>query len=146
MFWLQTGGQLQVYRENCKTIEKCEDNKAPFHLPEQCCETCNYIAQLIFNFGAGDDLRSGNQTEEKRPKPNSWSDWSPWTKCSRECGGGRNSRMRECKIDGAASLDCTGDLVEIEDCNTQHCPGTHALQYTALPKISTYVHALHIPI
>lgn len=30
--------------------------------------------------------------------------------------------MRRCKVEGAATLDCTGDVVEIRDCNTHPCP------------------------
>jgi hypothetical protein len=38
------------------------------------------------------------------------------------CGGGRQSRMRECMTTGARELDCTGLTVNIIDCNTHHCP------------------------
>lgn len=48
--------------------------------------------------------------------------------------------MRECKIDGAASLDCTGDLVEIEDCNTHHCPGKILHMHTFMHKVCACVH------
>lgn len=120
---MQAGGQLQVMQPKCPVIEKCEDGKPPYHLPGVCCQSCEYSNQFKFGVGGEQESRTGNKTEEEKPKPNSWSDWSSWTQCSRECGGGRKTRMRECKTDGAASLDCTGDLVEIEDCNTHHCPG-----------------------
>ncbi len=121
-FPLQTGQKIQIVSTICDKIEMCEDGKPPYKLPGVCCETCEYLSQLSFGVGPEDDSRN-NVTEDKRPKPNSWSDWSPWTECSRECGGGRQSRMRQCKTDGAASLDCTGNLVEIKDCNTHFCPG-----------------------
>ena len=54
--------------------------------------------------------------------PNTWSEWSSWTECGVTCGGGRQSRTRECKTKGARELDCTGLAVEIRDCNTHHCP------------------------
>ena len=110
----------------CPKIEKCSDNKAPFKLEGQCCETCMYVRQLSFGLAPGDvegDVRANLTIEDKVTKPNTWSDWSPWTDCSRTCGGGRRSRMRECLTEGAAKLDCTGDVVQIEDCSTQPCPG-----------------------
>ena len=103
----------------CKNIIKCEDDKAPYKLPGECCVSCGYLSQL--RFGATSERL--NQTDkETRPKPNTWSAWTPWTECSRECGEGRQSRMRQCKTEGAAVLDCTGDVVEIRDCNTHPCP------------------------
>ena len=51
-----------------------------------------------------------------------WGEWSDWGACSRTCGGGRQSRVREC-LTSNLRLNCTGDRVDVRDCNTQCCPG-----------------------
>jgi len=105
----------------CDKFSECEDGKAPYTLPDTCCETCMYLQQLSFGRNPAQNNFRTNATEDK-PKPNTWSNWSPWTQCSRECGGGRQSRMRQCNTEGAARLDCTGDVVEIQECNEHPCP------------------------
>ena len=52
-----------------------------------------------------------------------WGEWSNWTECSRTCGGGRQSRVRECLSNGRTTLNCTGSRVDVQTCNTQCCPG-----------------------
>lgn len=55
-----------------------------------------------------------------------WGQWSDWTKCSKSCGGGVQSRRRECDSpspDGRGSY-CEGLGTEVVTCNTAHCPGT----------------------
>lgn len=32
--------------------------------------------------------------------------------------------MRECIVEHRAAINCTGDRVQIQDCNTHHCPST----------------------
>ena len=63
------------------------------------------------------------EPEFPTPVPQSWADWSSWTECSRSCGEGRQTRMRECISENQPSLDCSGDRVQIRSCNTHHCPG-----------------------
>lgn len=50
------------------------------------------------------------------------SDWTEWTSCSAECGGGTQTRTRSVLVvaqnDGAACPE----LVESRDCNTNGCP------------------------
>ncbi|XP_046600130.1 semaphorin-5B isoform X1 [Neodiprion lecontei] len=57
------------------------------------------------------------------PKNGQWSQWSPWDKCSRPCGGGIRTRRRTCDnplpSDGGA--ECPGCGFQIEDCNTHQC-------------------------
>ncbi|KAI2660787.1 Semaphorin-5B [Labeo rohita] len=52
------------------------------------------------------------------PQPIFWSSWSPWSKCSSECGGGVHSRSRNCE-------------------NGNSCPGC-ALVRT--PEVHTHLH------
>ncbi len=55
-----------------------------------------------------------------------WSGWSLWTECSRSCGGGRQSRKRNCLVDNKAELNCSGKVVEVRDCNVDiSCPGMY---------------------
>ncbi len=46
--------------------------------------------------------------------------WSQWSKCSRECGGGYQIKLRSCP---SGSLNCVGGTVVQRACNTQPCPG-----------------------
>ena len=57
------------------------------------------------------------------PEVDSFSEWSAWTACPVSCGGGRRLRERECLTQGKVVINCVGPLREIEDCNTQPCPG-----------------------
>lgn len=64
---------------------------------------------------------------EREQNLDSWGDWTEWTRCSRECGGGRQSRMRDCLFEKRAQINCSGDRVQIQDCNTHNCPGEYIM-------------------
>ena len=85
---------------------------------------------LVLDYTPSEDSSVGqfalNRTAETPGKMDSWGEWSPWTRCSRECGGGRQSRMRDCIQENQAKINCTGDRVQIQECNTHQCPGKHA--------------------
>ena len=50
-----------------------------------------------------------------------WGMWGKWTECHEKCGGGTQSREREC-IKGADSNDaCEGAANENQNCQTQKC-------------------------
>ena len=55
------------------------------------------------------------------------SEWSAWGTCSKDCGTGTRTRTRNCTNPSPqyGGKDCTdlGDILQEEDCNTQHCPG-----------------------
>ena len=56
--------------------------------------------------------------------PGGFEEWTDWTECSRTCGGGRRARTRKCHITEEENyVDCTGSLTDIEDCQTNPCPG-----------------------
>ena len=139
---------MRVEIETCADApEVCPDGKPPFRIPGDCCFGCSefffqplslhyFEADLIFffteylnppTFKVGEDTKqlfnsSNNDSDLISPPPNTWSSWSSWTECSSPCGGGRQSRMRECLTKDARELDCTGLTVDIRDCNTHHCP------------------------
>ena len=58
--------------------------------------------------------------------PDKFSPWGKWTECSRTCGPGKKARTRTCKVapDGTY-VECTGPLLQIEDCNLRECPGIY---------------------
>uniref|UniRef100_K1RDR5 A disintegrin and metalloproteinase with thrombospondin motifs 2 n=1 Tax=Magallana gigas TaxID=29159 RepID=K1RDR5_MAGGI len=51
-----------------------------------------------------------------------WSQWGPWTGCTRTCGRGINYRKRKCDNPAPINLDgCAGEAYEAKICNTQPC-------------------------
>ncbi|XP_041940594.1 semaphorin-5B isoform X4 [Alosa sapidissima] len=52
------------------------------------------------------------------PQPVFWSSWGSWTKCSAECGGGVQSRVRTCENGNS----CPGCALEYKACNLDACP------------------------
>jgi hypothetical protein len=117
-------GQMRVEVETCATVEVCADGKPPYWVPGTCCKGCMY--STVASFGLQPEtveVIEANDTDKPIANPpNTWSAWTSWTECGVSCGGGRQSRTRECKTQGARVLDCTGLAVEIRDCNTHHCP------------------------
>jgi len=72
----------------------------------------------------------GNAEESRKcnsdpcPVDGGWSDFSAWSGCSAECGGGTQSRSRECDNPAPANggAECEGDAEESQECNTDPCP------------------------
>ena len=145
---------MRVEIETCEnTPEVCPDGKSPFKVPGECCLGCSefylypqslyyFKAHFFFSeylstarFGPGSDTQqqlfneSNPDSDLIAPPPNTWGEWSSYTECSVSCGGGRQSRMRECMTTGARELDCTGLTVNIIDCNTHHCPSEKQHEY-----------------
>lgn len=52
-----------------------------------------------------------------------WTEWSLWSNCSKDCGGGSKERARDVKVKAENSgRECTGDAQEQDACNAQPCP------------------------
>uniref|UniRef100_K1R798 A disintegrin and metalloproteinase with thrombospondin motifs 15 n=1 Tax=Magallana gigas TaxID=29159 RepID=K1R798_MAGGI len=52
-----------------------------------------------------------------------WSQWGPWTGCTRTCGHGINYRKRKCDNPAPINFEgCQGDGYEAEACNKEPCP------------------------
>ncbi|XP_011415206.3 A disintegrin and metalloproteinase with thrombospondin motifs 5 isoform X2 [Magallana gigas] len=52
-----------------------------------------------------------------------WSQWGPWTGCTRTCGRGINYRKRKCDNPAPINFEgCQGDGYEAEACNKEPCP------------------------
>ena len=66
-----------------------------------------------------------------------WGDYGDWSECSAECGGGTQTRTRECNNPAPehGGADCEGTGSETRTCNTQECPGKQVvfLQPIKLP-------------
>ena len=53
-----------------------------------------------------------------------WSNYGEWTTCSESCGGGKRVHSRKKIIEAEnGGKDCEGPDTQIEECNTNHCPG-----------------------
>ncbi|CDW52715.1 angiogenesis inhibito [Trichuris trichiura] len=50
-----------------------------------------------------------------------WSEWSQWTTCSADCGGGRQSRRRSCIQNSLSKASCNGFSIEEQSCNASPC-------------------------
>lgn len=53
-----------------------------------------------------------------------WADWTNWTMCSADCGGGAKNRERTCSAPEPAhgGMACDGPVADTADCNTTPCP------------------------
>ena len=52
--------------------------------------------------------------------------WSNWTECTKTCGGGQQTRIRNCTnpspLHGGNNCTNLGKNVENRNCSTQNCP------------------------
>ncbi|KAK5604297.1 hypothetical protein CRENBAI_019880 [Crenichthys baileyi] len=67
--------------------------------------------------GQGREERLCNE-KKPCPLPVLWTAWSPWAHCSAECGGGVQSRTRNCENGNS----CPGCAMEYKVCNLESCP------------------------
>ena len=60
------------------------------------------------------------------PIDGNWSDYGAWSECSKQCGGGSQTRERTCNNPAPAfgGKNCEGGAVESRKCNSHSCPGT----------------------
>ncbi|XP_062620366.1 IgGFc-binding protein-like [Saccostrea cucullata] len=73
---------------------------------------------------------SGTSTSTKScitkycPVNGGWGSWYSWASCSKNCGGGTQSRYRYCNRPSPKyGGKCIGDSRSTRSCNTQGCPG-----------------------
>ena len=55
-----------------------------------------------------------------------WATWQPWEECSQSCGGGTQSRSRQCvnfSDQSSADDSCIGGEMQSRGCNSFICPG-----------------------
>jgi len=53
-----------------------------------------------------------------------WAQWSPWSMCNKECGKGKQRRLRICNNPKPSNggKSCFGKFFEDQECNIQPCP------------------------
>ena len=74
---------------------------------------------LIHGLDAGSSGGGGSSVVHGK-----WGSWQPWSRCSKTCGGGSQSRSRRCNTSGGGS-GCSGRDTMTQRCNTQACPVVH---------------------
>ena len=53
-----------------------------------------------------------------------WDEWSEWSKCDVDCGGGSRRRSRDCNLGNPGEIGChLGGTSESDVCNEQECAG-----------------------
>ena len=54
-----------------------------------------------------------------------WSEFGNWSECSADCGGGEQTRIKECNNPAPAhgGADCVGENFETRVCNIDPCAG-----------------------
>ena len=55
-----------------------------------------------------------------------WNNWSPYSACSKTCGGGVQKRTRTC-VGAKGGGSCPGEKTQLKDCNTGVCPSPSKL-------------------
>ncbi|XP_075896893.1 adhesion G protein-coupled receptor B1 isoform X3 [Nelusetta ayraudi] len=56
-----------------------------------------------------------------------WQPWSPWSGCSKTCGGGSQQRNRICLGPFSGGQPCPGDREEVRGCSEKRCPEPHEI-------------------
>lgn len=59
--------------------------------------------------------------------------WSPFSPCSRTCGGGTRRRQRKILSKGVFGVECDRNAIQDKLCNTNRCPRLTPDEYTAAP-------------
>jgi len=57
-----------------------------------------------------------------------WKEWIEWGTCDTTCGGGIQSRSRECQGPFYNGSQCQGNNTQYQSCNDQECPGKLPLE------------------
>ena len=70
----------------------------------------------------GDTIRHRFCNTGKCPINGIWESWTPWTACTRTCGGGRTTRSRKCHGPFYNGEDCKGPSTEQDECSPEPCP------------------------
>ncbi len=73
-----------------------------------------------------------------------WLPFSDWSSCSKSCDIGTRERMRDYNVEKFGGEECEGDRTEVEQCNTQACPGKYCtcMQATVYTCYAICMHCL----
>ena len=63
------------------------------------------------------------------PVDGGFTDWAAWGTCSVTCGGGTQTRTRDCTnpVPAHGGAYCVGDITDTQACDGGPCPGTYVL-------------------
>lgn len=61
-----------------------------------------------------------------------WVAITPWSTCSKSCGGGKSYLQRICILPKDSKQQCEGEKVLIKDCNLQPCDGSEIQEHSIL--------------
>ncbi|XP_055613324.1 hemicentin-1-like [Uranotaenia lowii] len=100
-----------------------------------CSETCGFGRTMRWRSCTnpaprnGGSVCSGEESEMKVCKTaecivhGGWSDWGPWSKCSKSCGVGVRHRKRSCSNPEPKNggRRCEGENIEVEKCTHKSC-------------------------
>uniref|UniRef100_A0A7M5TX24 Hemicentin-1 n=1 Tax=Clytia hemisphaerica TaxID=252671 RepID=A0A7M5TX24_9CNID len=101
------------------------DNPAPQHDGDNC---------------LGDNIQSRACKVKECPVDGGFTNWSPFTACSRTCGDGTQERTRSCTNPSPAhgGKECVGNTKESRQCKVKECPVDGGLtQWTPFGQCST---------
>ncbi|XP_060586807.1 SCO-spondin-like isoform X3 [Ruditapes philippinarum] len=70
----------------------------------------------------GQNMSSEACNTHECPIDGVWTDWTGWEICPVTCGGGNQSRFRNCTGPFYGGANCTGVYDETRECNTFECP------------------------
>jgi hypothetical protein len=79
---------------------------------------CISAVQVVL-IGKSDEYLNGPLDRELE---DSYTAWSPWTKCSVSCGQGLRQRYRWCNPKSVPLPPCNGEVRQIQFCNVYVCP------------------------
>lgn len=128
--------QVQKRDFECRPVT-CNDGEELIQHPSRCCPVCGKSVSQKMN-GACVYIRSlvcqseGTFDEVECTVAN----WGEWGDCSRTCGGGRQVRVREITFpEGGDTVFCNETLTQLQDCNTEGCPGMLLVNYVSMIEI-----------
>ncbi|XP_065654048.1 uncharacterized protein LOC100210662 isoform X5 [Hydra vulgaris] len=76
---------------------------------------------------AKESVRNYSINYSQSPNYNQYESWSEWSKCTKECGTGKQSRLRLCY----SKQRCHGKRFEETECNVHKCPDLCFKEFTA---------------
>ncbi|KAM8881275.1 SCO-spondin isoform 1-T4 [Synchiropus picturatus] len=120
---------------NCSQVSCNVDGQwSPWTPWGECSVSCGTGLQSRYRFCSSQDPASGlpcvgpyreDQVCIKSTcdRDGSWGEWSPWTDCSKSCGGGIHYRRRDCDSPSPEGQGdyCEGLGTDLQLCNTDHC-------------------------
>ncbi|KAL5271984.1 hypothetical protein ACHWQZ_G000247 [Mnemiopsis leidyi] len=94
------------------TLAGCESEGDPEKLKKRNIKRCEKNEKRLAACGFSCQVDGG------------WSDYGDWSSCSAKCGGGEQTRERQCNNPAPQKegADCEGESTETRPCNQQPCP------------------------